>query len=86
MRILTLKYFIIAHTKESIDGIPPEKHRRNTETNISRLITRMHAIQHKTDENKMESEARRILNYNTNRKIEPPAQIHEALLDWHPKL
>ena len=58
---------IIAHTKASIEGIPP----KNIKTDMiwkqimSRLITRIHAIQYTTQdrksENKKRSEARRIL-------------------------
>ena len=50
MHMLTWKYITIAHTKASIEGIPP----KNINTDIiwkqimSRLITRIHAIQHKT--------------------------------------
>ena len=47
MHMLTWKYIIIAHTKASIEGIPP----KNIKTDIiwkqimSRMITRIHTIQ-----------------------------------------
>ena len=47
MHMLTWKYITKAHTKASIEGIPP----KNIKTDIiwkrimSRLITRIHAIQ-----------------------------------------
>jgi len=52
-----------------------------------RLITRIHAIQHKTERARIKREAKQegFSHYNTNRKIEPLAQISETL-DWHPKI
>jgi len=80
---------IIAHTKASIEGIPP----KNIKTDIiwkqimSRLITRIHAIQHKTERARIKREAKQegFSHYNTNKKIEPLAQMSETL-DWHPKI
>ena len=69
MHMLTWKHITIAHTKASIEaeGIPP----KNIKTDMiwkqimSRLITRIHAIQYTTQdrksENKKRSEAGRIL-------------------------
>ena len=89
MHMLTWKYITIAHTKASIEGIPP----KNINTDIiwkqimSRLITRIHAIQHKTERARIKREAKQegFSHYNTNTKIEPLAQMSENL-DWHPKI
>ena len=87
--MLTWKYIPIAHTKASIEEIPP----KNINTDIiwkqimSRLTTRIHAIQHKTERAKIKREAKQegFSHYNTNKKIEPLAQISETL-HWHPKI
>ena len=89
MHMITWKYIIIAHTKASLEGIPP----KNIKTDIiwkrimSRLITRIHAIQHKTERARIKREAKQegFSHYNTNKKIEPLAQMSETL-DWHPKI
>ena len=54
---------------------------------MSRLITRIHAIEHKTERARIKREANQEVfsHYNTNQKIEPLAQINETL-DWHPKI
>ena len=56
---------------------------------MSRLTTRIHAIQHKTERAKIKREAKQeeegFSHYNTNKKVEPLAQISETL-DWHPKI
>ena len=54
---------------------------------MSRLITRIHAIEHKTEGARIKREAKQegFSHYNTNQKIEPLAQINETL-DWHPKI
>ena len=65
----------IAHTKASIEGIPP----KNINTDIiwkqimSRLTTRIHAIQHKTERARIKREAKQegFSHYNMNKKIEP---------------
>ena len=82
----------IAHTKASIEGIPP----KNINTDIIwkhmmmsiRLITRIHAIQHKTERARIKREAKQegFSHYNTNKKLEPLAQMSETLDDWHPKI
>ena len=81
-------------THESIDRrntAEKHKHRHNMEANnhfiMSRLTTRIHAIQHKTERAKIKREAKQegFSHYNTNKKIEPLAQISETL-DWHPKI
>ena len=87
--MLTWKYIAIAHTKASIEEIPP----KNINTDIiwkqimSRLTTRIRAIQHKTERAKIKREAKQegFSHYNTNKKIEPLAQISETL-HWHPKM
>ena len=89
IHMLTWKYIIMAHTKASIEGIPP----KNINTDIiwkqimSRLITRIHAIQHKTERARIKREAKQegFSHYNTNKNIEPLAQMSETL-DWHPKI
>ena len=89
MHMLTWKYIIIAHTKASIEGIPP----KNIKTDMiwkqimSRLITRIHAIQHKTERARIKREAKQegLSRYNTNKKIEPLAQKSETL-GWHSKI
>jgi len=89
MHMLTWKYIIIAHTKASIEGIPP----KNIKTDMiwkqimSRLITRIHAIQHKTERARIKREAKQegFSRYNMNKKIEPLAQMSETL-GWHPKI
>ena len=71
MHMLTWKYITIAHTKASIEGIPP----KNINTDIiwkqtmSRLITRIHAIQHKTERAKIKRDAKQegFSHYNTNK-------------------
>ena len=90
--MLTWKYIIIgrAHTKASIEGKPP----KNINTDIlwkqimSRLITRIHAIQHKHNHKteraritiKRESAKQEgFSHYNTNKKIGPLTQINETL-------
>ena len=52
-----------------------------------RLITRIHAIQHKTERARIKREAKQegFSHYNTNKKIEPLAQMNETL-GWHPKI
>ena len=54
---------------------------------MSRLITRIHAIQHKTERARIKREAKQegFSHNNTNKKIEPLAQMSETL-DWHPKI
>ena len=54
---------------------------------MSRLITRIHAIQHRTERARIKREAKQegFSHYNTNKKIEPLAQMSETL-DWHPKI
>ena len=88
MHMLTWKYIIMAHTKASIEGKPP----KNINTDIlwkqimSRLITRIHAIQHKHNHKteraritiKRESAKQEgFSHYNTNKKIGPLTQINE---------
>ena len=89
MHMLTWKYIIMAHTKASIEGIPPKHIKTDTiwKQIMSRLITRIHAIQHKTERAKIKREAKQegFSSYNTNKKVEPLAQISETL-DWHPKI
>ena len=71
MHMITWKYIIIAHTKASLEGIPP----KNIKTDIiwkrimSRLITRIHAIQHKTERARIKREAKQegFSHYNTNK-------------------
>ena len=48
---------------------------------MSRLITRIHAIQHKTERARIKREAKQegLSRYNTNKKIEPLAQKSETL-------
>ena len=85
MHMLTWKYITItiAHTKASIEGIPP----KNINTDIiwkqimSRLTTRIHAIQHKTERAKIKRDAKQegFSHYNTNKKIGPLTQINETL-------
>jgi len=64
MHMLTWKYIIIAHTKASIEGIPPKhiKNRHNMETNeqTDHKNTR-NTTQDRKSENKKRSEARRII-------------------------
>ena len=72
MHMLTWKYITIAHTKASIEGIPP----KNINTDIiwkqimSRLITRIHAIQHKTERARIKREAKQegFSHYITTKK------------------
>ena len=56
---------------------------------MSRLITRIHAIQHKTERAKIKRETKQEgfshYHYNTSKKVEPLAQI-SVTLDWHPKM
>ena len=82
-------HIIMAHTKASIEGIPPKNIKTDTiwKQIMSRLITRIHAIQHKTERAKIKREAKQegFSHYNTNKKVEPLAQISETL-DWHPKI
>ena len=82
-------HIIMAHTKASIEGIPPKNIKTDTiwKQIMSRLITRINAIQHKTERAKIKREAKQegFSHYNTNKKIEPLAQISETL-DWHPKI
>ena len=65
-------HIIMAHTKTSIEGIPPKNIKTDTiwKQIMSRLITRIHAIQHKDrkSENKKRSEARRILTLQYEQK------------------
>ena len=79
-------------THESIDRRnTAEKHKKTDiiwkRQIMSRLITRIHAIQHKTERARIKREAKQegFSHYNTNKKIEPLAQISETL-DWHPKI
>ena len=64
MHMLTWKYIIIAHTKASIEGIPPKniKNRHNMETNeqTDHKNTR-NTTQDRKSENKKRSKARRII-------------------------
>ena len=56
---------------------------------MSRMITRIHAIQHKTERARIKREAKQegFSHYNTNKKIESLAQMSETLdSDWHPKI
>ena len=49
-------------------------------------MNRVGQYEYKSQENKKRSKARRILaHYNTNKKIEPVAQINETL-NWHPEI
>ena len=70
MHMLTWKYITIAHTKASIEGIPPKYIKTGTiwKQIMSRLITRIHAIQHKTERAKIKREAKQegFSHYNTN--------------------
>ena len=67
MHMLTWKYIIIAHTKASIEGIPPknikDKNRHNMETNNEQTDHKntRNTTQDRKSENKKRSEARRIL-------------------------
>ena len=77
-------------THESIDRRnTAETHKTDTiwKQIMSRLTTRLHAIQHKTERAKIKREAKQegFSHYNTNKKVEPLAQISETL-DWHPKI
>ena len=99
MHMLTWKYIIIAHTKASIEGIPP----KNINTDIiliwkqigimSRLITRIRMQYNTPERARIKKEAKQEVleggfshyNTNTNKKIEPLAQINENL-DLQPKI
>ena len=80
-------------THESIDRRNTAENNINTDKiwkqimSIRLLITRIHAIQHKSERARIKREAKQegFSHYNTNRKIEPLAQISETL-DWHPKI
>ena len=75
MHMLAWKCIIIAHTKASIEGIPPKKIKTDIiwKQIMSRLITRIHAIQHKTERARIKRETKQegFSHYNTNKKIEP---------------
>ena len=75
--------------KASIEGIPPKHIKTDTiwKQIMSSPTTRIHAIQHKTERPKIKREAIQegFSHYNTNKKVEPLAQMSETL-DWHPKI
>jgi len=79
------------NTHESIDRRnTAEKHKTDIirkQIIMSRLITRIHAIQHRTERARIKREAKQegFSHYNTNKKLEPLAQMSETL-DWHPKI
>ena len=72
MHMITWKYIIIAHTKASIEGIPPKNIKTDTiwKQIMSRMITRIHAIQHKTERARIKREAKQegFSYYNSNIK------------------
>ena len=70
MHMLTWKYIIIAPTKASIEGIPPENIKKTDIINYHNMETNNEQTDHKNtrnttqdrkSENKKRSEARRIL-------------------------
>ncbi len=99
MHMLAWKCIIIAHTKASIEGIPP----KNINTDIiliwkqigimSRLITRIRMQYNTPERARIKKEAKQEVleggfshyKTNTNKKIEPLAQINENL-DLQPKI
>ena len=83
--MIAWKFIIQKHTKSAIDGIPPKKINTGNiwKQILSRLVTRINAIQYKTKRQRIRQEAKMegFSLQNTNKKIEPFARIGEEV-EW----
>ena len=89
LHMIAWKFIIQKHTKSAIDGIPPKKINTGNiwKQILSRLVTRINAIQYKTERQRVRQEAKMegFSLRNTNKKIEPFARIGEEI-EWNETL
>ena len=89
LHMIAWKFIIQKHTNAAKERIPPKKINTGNiwKQILSRLVTRINAIQYKTERQRIRQEAK-IEGFslrNTNKKIEPSARIGEEI-EWNETL